>query len=410
MSDADVVALTGHRPAAQPAAPDGGGGAGNPQPPAQGPASAGQPSGAGAAQPPATGGPASVEIEPGLVVELPADIAGSLAGLGEEAPAAGGAAAAAAGAAAGGDGAAAPVDDAARAANVLKKLKPTGSETPEQIEANAVRELVQSEKFKGQQAEKLGAVRQIAEALTKTYLPLFELDGDGKPVRLSLKNVQAAIGKEEVERQLAELGVKLVPVHAAEGGDGATVLRAIKEQVADTLIPGKELNAAQKLQTLKTQMETDPDLREKFEEAVSEARFNRQLEAAAKLQAEKQERERQQQRIAQETDRALEQFEKLPHKDGLRPVMASWAKRLDGQPLVGALRIEVLRKVAEAETLKPRVQQTYRSGFLAGLKHRGQVAAGTLPGEGAPAAITGAGGGAEGGLGITPEAATRGFA
>lgn len=407
MSPQEVMDLTGHRPAEGPA-PAGGGGAGDPNHPAEGPASSGQPSAAGAAQPPASGQPGTVEIEPGVVVQLPPEIADSIAGLGTETPPDGGAAAsAAAGAAAGG---VVVPDDATLKANITKMLKPTGSETPEQVEANATRLLTEKEKFIGGQAEKLGTVRKIAENLTKTYGQLFEADAEGQPTRLSLKKVSETLGQDEVQRQLAEAGMKLVPIHAASGDEGVATLRVIREQVADTLIPGKELTPAQKLQTLKTQMETDPELKDSFDEKVNAARFEHQLAAAAKVQAEKADQEREQARIAKESDTALEAFEKLPHKETLRPVMVGWAKKLDGKPIVGALRVEVLRRLAEADTLKTRIHQLFKAGFLAGKQHQQGVASGTLPGGGAPAVISGGGAGAGSELGISPEAATRGFA
>lgn len=344
-----------------------------------------------------------------MVVELPSDIAASLIGLGGEQPPGEGGAAAGAAAAGAAAGAPAAVDDATLTANIAKALRPTGSETPEQVEANATRLLAEKEKFIGGQAQKLGDTRKLAEAMAKTYLPLFDVDAEGKPTRLSIKNIGNALGQEEVARQLAEQGLKLVPIHEG-GADGASFMRTIREQVADSLVPGKELKPAEKIATLRSQMETDPDLAEKFNDAVEAAKWDYQLNEAAKAQADRTRKQAEQQRIQREHETALAEFEKLPHKETLRTPMLAWAKKLDGQPLAGALRIEVLRKLAEAETLKLRVEQSIKAGFKLGLERGRGIAAGSLPAGGAPSAVTMAGGGGGGGLPINPEQARKAFA
>lgn len=214
----------------------------------------------------------------------------------------------------------------------------------------------QAQSFFGRQGTQIHQLKQANQKLQDAWQKVggvFEFDpktGQAKATPKAVLDIAGMVDKAEMDKALADQGMKLVPV---DYEDQLDPLKAREKDIADVLnelIPGDELSHDEKL----AEVDGDPKKRLSFIDKLTERRAARQ----AKIDAQTRQRDhtRQQEALAQQAYRqqmeqkTVELFssvEKLPYGKELKAKMLLANKQLPPE-IRGNLRLQLIYKLGRS--------------------------------------------------------------
>lgn len=225
----------------------------------------------------------------------------------------------------------------------------------------AVEQIINANKLVGRQGTELGELRKRVTESMQVIDPVIERDAQGNATGFNglrmLEMATKQFGPAEIQRQLATLDLKLVPLdYQAKPVDASSAREEIVRSIGKKYgIEGDDLSAKE----IRELIEANPDAKDELTEELASAKIRASQQAQATAYQNEQQKMQERQLLQAKYD---ELKSKTPHLAELEPVMQDIYHKVfaNGEPSKTDL-MEVLHLAAEGKTVGMRINKIIES-------------------------------------------------